>query len=137
MKFLVFLLFLPYVLPFELPFGLFSSKSVQNTTTTPSSSTPRIAIIGAGAGGSSAAFWISKAKERFGLDVQVDVYETADYIGGRASELCPTRLQLLIGVQVRLSFTRTTTNHSQQLKSAPPSLYRRTRIYGELQTNLI
>jgi prenylcysteine oxidase/farnesylcysteine lyase len=91
MKSLVFLLLLPYVLAFQLPFGvsaLFSSTATQNTAaTTPSSSTPRIAIIGAGAGGTSAAFWISKAKERFGLDVQIDVYEAADYIGGRASAL--------------------------------------------------
>ncbi|EEB87774.1 hypothetical protein MPER_14739, partial [Moniliophthora perniciosa FA553] len=43
----------------------------------------KIAIIGAGAGGSSAAFWIAKAKERFGLDVQVDVYDKASYIGGQ------------------------------------------------------
>ena len=89
MKSLLFLLLLPCVLAFELPFGvsaLFSSKATQNKTTTPSSSSPRIAIIGAGAGGTSAAFWISKAKERFGLDVQVDVYEAADYIGGRMSD---------------------------------------------------
>ena len=48
---------------------------------------PRIAIIGAGAGGSSAAFWIAKAKERSGLDVEIDIYERNDYIGGRKS-LC-------------------------------------------------
>lgn len=68
-------------LPFELPF--FKSK-----TAAPSAveevpgSVPRVAIIGAGAGGSSAAFWISKAKERYGLDVEVDVYEKASYVGG-------------------------------------------------------
>ena len=93
MKSLLFLLLLPCVLAFELPFSvsaLFSSKATQNKTTTPSSSSPRIAIIGAGAGGTSAAFWISKAKERFGLDVQVDVYEAADYIGGRMSDPIPT-----------------------------------------------
>ena len=45
--------------------------------------TPRLAIVGAGAAGSSAAFWISKAKERFGLNVDIDVYERNDYIGGR------------------------------------------------------
>jgi len=45
--------------------------------------TPRLAIVGAGAAGSSAAFWISKAKERFGLDIDIDVYERNDYIGGR------------------------------------------------------
>lgn len=43
----------------------------------------RIAIIGAGAGGSSAAFWIGKAKERYGLDVEVDLYEREGYVGGR------------------------------------------------------
>jgi len=47
----------------------------------PSSS--HIAIIGAGAGGSSAAFWIAKAKERYGLDVVVDIFERSDYVGGR------------------------------------------------------
>jgi prenylcysteine oxidase/farnesylcysteine lyase len=46
---------------------------------------PRVAIIGAGAGGSSSAFWIAKAKERNGLDVAIDIYERSDYIGGRKS----------------------------------------------------
>lgn len=46
---------------------------------------PRIAIIGAGAGGSSAAFWIAKAKERSGINVEIDIYERNDYIGGRES----------------------------------------------------
>lgn len=46
---------------------------------------PRVAIIGAGAGGSSAAFWIAKAKERNGLNVAIDIYERSDYIGGRKS----------------------------------------------------
>lgn len=43
----------------------------------------RVAIIGAGAAGSSAAFWIGKANERYGLDIQVDVYEKSNKIGGR------------------------------------------------------
>jgi len=89
MKSLVFFpLLLPYVLAFELPFAVSAlfSKVTQNITT-PSTSIPRIAIIGAGAGGTSAAFWISKARERFGLDIQVDVYEAAGYVGGRTSEV--------------------------------------------------
>ncbi|KAK7058346.1 hypothetical protein VNI00_001977 [Paramarasmius palmivorus] len=49
----------------------------------------KIAIVGAGAGGSSAAFWIAKAKERFGLDVQVDVYDKASYVGGRSTTVYP------------------------------------------------
>ncbi len=70
--------------PFKIP-KLFSSEgitfdAVENPPLT--SATPRIAIVGAGAGGTSAAFWISKAKERFGLDVEIDVYESNDYVGG-------------------------------------------------------
>ncbi|KAK0506014.1 Prenylcysteine lyase-domain-containing protein [Armillaria luteobubalina] len=64
-------------LPFKVPF---LKNKLDDDVTTP----PRIAIIGAGAAGSSAAFWISKAKERFGLDLEVDVYERSSYIGGRA-----------------------------------------------------
>lgn len=68
--------------PFKVP-EFFSSKIPLNQVEEAVvSTTPRIAIIGAGAGGSSAAFWISKAKERFGLDVEIDVYERSDYIGG-------------------------------------------------------
>jgi prenylcysteine oxidase/farnesylcysteine lyase len=44
----------------------------------------RIAIIGAGAGGSSAAFWISRAQNRtHGHNLFVDVFEKESYIGGR------------------------------------------------------
>jgi prenylcysteine oxidase/farnesylcysteine lyase len=49
----------------------------------------RVAIIGAGAGGSSAAFWIKKANERLGTDVRVDVFERNDYIGGRSTVVHP------------------------------------------------
>ena len=51
---------------------------------------PRVAIIGAGAAGSSAAFFIAKANDRFGLDVEVDVYEQNDYVGGRVYFLACT-----------------------------------------------
>src|SRR6266545_1959436 len=93
MKIVFLFFFLPYALAFELPFGVskfFSSRSAVHTSAGSSTkSTPKIAIIGAGAGGSSAAFWISKGKERFGLDVQVDVYESSDYIGGRTWLVLP------------------------------------------------
>jgi hypothetical protein len=42
----------------------------------------RVAIVGAGAAGSSAAFWIHRAVERLGKDITVDIYESSDYIGG-------------------------------------------------------
>ncbi|KAI0035282.1 FAD/NAD-P-binding domain-containing protein [Vararia minispora EC-137] len=55
----------------------------------PTSAVPRVAVIGAGAAGSSAAFWISKAKQRFGIDVEVDIFEKSDYVGGRSTTVQP------------------------------------------------
>ncbi|TFK76732.1 hypothetical protein BDN72DRAFT_890547 [Pluteus cervinus] len=79
-----------FQLPFGVPHFLKSASAVVIPQESPSNpTTPRIAIIGAGAGGSSAAFWISKAKQRFGLDVEVDVYEKSDYIGGRSTVVYP------------------------------------------------
>ncbi len=77
----------------QLPFDI---GNIWPLKATPSESThvvetprpPRVAIIGAGAGGSSAAFWIAKAKERSGLNVEIDIYERDDYIGGRELR-CP------------------------------------------------
>lgn len=74
-----------FQLPFKVPF--LSSNSVVEPE--PPTGTPRIAIIGAGAGGSSAAFWIAATKERFGLDVEVDVYEKESYVGGRSTIVYP------------------------------------------------
>ncbi|PPQ76784.1 hypothetical protein CVT24_011340 [Panaeolus cyanescens] len=43
-----------------------------------------VAIIGAGAGGSSSAFWISKAMNRSDLNISIDIFEQSSYIGGRS-----------------------------------------------------
>jgi prenylcysteine oxidase/farnesylcysteine lyase len=70
-------------LAFQLPFNLpFFQVDTPQLVIPPEPKPPRIAVVGAGAGGSSAAFWISKAKERFGLDVEVDVFDRESYIGG-------------------------------------------------------
>lgn len=52
----------------------------------------KVAIIGAGAGGSSAAFWISLAKQRSlnpNKPLVIDVYDRNDYIGGRSTIVYP------------------------------------------------
>nr|BAH22596.1 hypothetical protein [Pholiota nameko] len=88
------LILLPCSLAFQIQFPFKVSELFSKTLSTQAeeadvSTTHRIAIIGAGAGGSSASFWISKAKERFGLDVEIDVYERNDYIGGRSTIVYP------------------------------------------------
>jgi len=82
-RFLVFLLLFSSTLAFQLPFSVPFFKQKESAYVEQAQAPPRIAIIGAGAGGSSAAFWISKARERYGLEVEIDVYERSDYIGGR------------------------------------------------------
>ena len=81
-------------LAFELPFGIANLFAPTTPRTTIKgqledvpSTTPRIAIIGAGAGGSSAAFWLSKARTRIGVNFEIDVYESRGYVGGRE---CPS-----------------------------------------------
>jgi prenylcysteine oxidase/farnesylcysteine lyase len=76
-------------LPFSSgPLGTPDSQTVLEATDVKASPL-RVAIIGAGAGGSSAAFWIAKAKKRHEQDVHVDVYERSDYIGGRMLNCFP------------------------------------------------
>ncbi|CCM01254.1 uncharacterized protein FIBRA_03303 [Fibroporia radiculosa] len=102
-----------FQLPFHLPFFTDSPQTPLLPAEPPSN---RIAIIGAGAGGASAAFWIAKAKERYGLDVEVDVFERNGYIGGRSTvvypynntELDPVELGASIFVKVNKNLWRAT-----------------------------
>ncbi|GAA5932145.1 hypothetical protein JCM3775_004250 [Rhodotorula graminis] len=52
---------------------------------------PRIAVIGAGAGGSSAAYFLSHFAQLkdLGLETDVTVYESSDHVGGRSNVLWP------------------------------------------------
>lgn len=74
---------------FQLPFGLSSILGDSQTVFSVPKNVPpiepsnKVAIIGAGAGGSSAAFWIASAKRRYGLHVEIDVFERESYVGGR------------------------------------------------------
>ncbi|KAJ7139742.1 Prenylcysteine lyase-domain-containing protein [Mycena epipterygia] len=84
-----FLALLPVINAFQLPFKVPFFNSSGQQPLRAANSKPRIAIIGAGAGGTSAAFWISKAQERFGVDVEVDLYERESYVGGRSTVVYP------------------------------------------------
>lgn len=45
----------------------------------------RVAIIGAGAGGTSAAYFLNKSQREYfpGLEIEIDVFEKSEHIGGR------------------------------------------------------
>lgn len=91
-----------FKLPFHLPWVSARSNDEQVPLALPvvEDTTPRIAIVGAGAGGASAAFWIGKAKERYGLNVEIDIFDSNPYIGGRecwhASRVLLLVLRLLL-----------------------------------------
>ncbi|KAG2070713.1 FAD/NAD(P)-binding domain-containing protein [Suillus decipiens] len=88
-RLLIYSLFVCSSLALQFPFSIPLFKLKETPHIEQVHVSPRIAIIGAGAGGSSAAFWISKAKARFGIDVEIDVYERSDYIGGRSTVVYP------------------------------------------------
>ncbi|KZS96897.1 FAD/NAD(P)-binding domain-containing protein, partial [Sistotremastrum niveocremeum HHB9708] len=62
-----------------------------------------VAIIGAGAAGSSAAFWIGKGRERLGVDVTADIYEAEGYIGGRSTVVYPYNSTQYVPVELGAS----------------------------------
>ena len=74
-----------FKLPFHIPWvsAALGEDEQKPLTLSHEALSSRIAVIGAGAGGSAAAFWVGKAKERFGLDVEIDVFDSNPYIGGR------------------------------------------------------
>ncbi|QRW00032.1 prenylcysteine lyase [Ceratobasidium sp. AG-Ba] len=63
----------------------------------------RVAIIGAGAAGSSAAFWLSKAKSRLNENITVTIYDKNDYIGGRSTTIRPYNDESLPTVELGAS----------------------------------
>ena len=73
-------------LPFRLPSWLWFGSS-SNALTIDSgkewyNASKTVAIIGAGAGGSSTAFFIAKAKQRYGVDVDIHIYDKNEFVGG-------------------------------------------------------
>lgn len=109
-----------------------SNKQWSHVSHTAKKSHFTVAIVGAGAGGSSAAFWINKARERYGLHIDsIDVYERSDYIGGRMSKWSKGAVRNAnFQLQEVRQFTHTTTQHWSPLNLELQFLSKRTRIYG-------
>ena len=82
-------------LPFRLPSWLwFGSRG--NALTIDSgmpwyNASKTVAIIGAGAGGSSTAFFIAKAKQRYGVDIDIHIYDKNELVGGGKLIVAPSR----------------------------------------------
>ena len=73
-------------LPFRLPSWLWYG-STSNALTIDSgkpwyNASKTVAIIGAGAGGSSTAFFIAKAKQIYGVDIDIHIYDKNEFVGG-------------------------------------------------------
>lgn len=76
-------------LPFRLPSWLWFGSRSNALTIDPGkpwyNASKTVAIIGAGAGGSSTAFFIAKAKQRYGVDIDIHIYEENEFVGGGES----------------------------------------------------
>jgi prenylcysteine oxidase/farnesylcysteine lyase len=67
-------------------------SSPQHSLPSISSAPPRIAIVGGGAAGTSAAYFLAHlAQWNSSLKTQVTLFEQSDYIGGRSTTVLPPR----------------------------------------------
>ncbi|BGP29569.1 hypothetical protein JCM10296v2_001308 [Rhodotorula toruloides] len=74
--------------PFEAPLRDCSGKAGRRWN---EARPPRVAIVGAGAGGSSAAYFLRHFGDLkgAGLETEVTVYDQSDYVGGRSTVIWP------------------------------------------------
>ncbi|KAI9809644.1 MAG: hypothetical protein M1825_000076 [Sarcosagium campestre] len=69
-----------------IPLLLYISWAVNGLEgTSPNGATPKIAVIGAGSGGASAAFYARKYASESGSKVNITVFERSSYVGGRST----------------------------------------------------
>jgi len=80
---------LPFRLPSWLRFGGRSNALTIDSGKPWYNASKTVAIIGAGAGGSSAAFFIAKAKQRYGIDIDTHIYDKNELVGGGVSLFTP------------------------------------------------
>lgn len=90
---------LPFRLPSWLWFGTTSDALTIDSGKPWYNASKTVAIIGAGAGGSSTAFFIAKAKQRYGVDIDIHIYDKNEFVGGGEPFVAPSRtLEILIVV---------------------------------------
>jgi len=73
---------LPFRLPSWLWFGSTSNALTIDSGKPWYNASKTVAIIGAGAGGSSTAFFVAKAKQRYGVDIDIHIYDKNEFVGG-------------------------------------------------------
>jgi hypothetical protein len=118
-------------LPFRLPSWLWFG-STGNALTIDSgkpwyNASKTVAIIGAGAGGSSTAFFIAKAKQRYGVDIDIHIYDKNEFVGGGEPLLPPCMLEISTLLQTMTLCTLTTTSVTGPSSWARPSTTKLTR----------
>ena len=88
---------LPFRLPSWLRFGSSSNALTIDSGKPWYNASKTVAIIGAGAGGSSTAFFIAKAKQRYGVDIDIHIYDKNELVGGGELSFIPSRvLEILL-----------------------------------------
>ena len=82
-------------LPFQLPSWLWFGSTSNALTVVPGkpwyNASKTVAIIGAGPGGSSTAFFVAKAKQRYGVDIDIHIYDKNEFVGGGESLYASSR----------------------------------------------
>jgi len=82
-------------LPFRLPSWLWFGSTSNALTIDPGkpwyNASKTVAIIGAGSGGSSTAFFVAKAKQRYGVDIDIHIYDKNEFVGGGESLYASSR----------------------------------------------
>lgn len=124
---------LPFRLPSWLWFGGTSNALTIDSGKPWYNASKTVAIIGAGAGGSSAAFFIAKAKQRYGVDIDIHIYDKNEVVGGGEPLLPPCMLEISIFSQTMTPFTLMTMSVTGLSSWARPNTTKSTGTLRELR----
>lgn len=118
---------LPFRLPSWLWFGSSSNALTIDSGKAWYNASKTVAIVGAGAGGSSTAFFIAKAKQRYGVDVDIHIYDQNEFVGGGECLFAsPRKFESSKVSKTTILSIRTTTNVTSPSSWARSSITKRT-----------